>query len=193
MTCVFGTYLSKPMSQNKYDSRLMGPSTIVQNIPTITRPSYSPDEVLNILAQLTAINGHAEVRDKPNAEAIPESSPEPPAPTVSSELTSESQKFTISSPDDTETDTGSMSGDDTQSITSQTSTANNRTWRPRIPISNNETLLKCLHRRPQIRTLNNLSIPLPGSSDEETEDTDEHTQDDIHEDTNTNATSKWTV
>ena len=54
---------------------------------------------------------------------------------------------------------------------------------------------------PKIRTLNYLSIPLPNSSDEETqeidehrwEDTDEHTQEDAHEDTNTNSASKWTV
>ena len=92
----------------------------------------------------------------------------------SSEYTSESQKSTSSSPDDTETDTASTS-DDTQSITSQTSTASDRTLRPRIPISYNETLLQCLHRRPLIKILNNLSIPLPDSSDEDTEDTDELT------------------
>ena len=57
--------------------------------------------------------------------------------------------------------------------------------RPRIPISCNETLLQQLHKRPKIRTLNNLSIPLPDSSDEDTEDTDEHTQEDTHEDTDT--------
>ena len=65
-----------------------------------------------------------------------------------------------------------------QSITSQTSTASDITLRPRIPISYNETLLTCLHGRPQIRTLNNLSIPLPDSSDEDTENTDELTQED---------------
>ena len=77
--------------------------------------------------------------------------------------------------------------------TSQTSTDIHRTLRPRIPISYNETLLTRLHRRPQIRTINNLSIPLPDSSNEETEDTEEHTQEDTHEDTNTNATSKCAV
>ena len=45
---------------------------------------------------------------------------------------------------------------------------------PRIPINYNETLLKCLCGRPQIRTLNNLSIPLLDSSNEETQETDEH-------------------
>ena len=177
-------YLSKPMSQNKYKSSLTRPSTIIHNIHTIPRPSYSTDEVINILTQLIAMNGQpavTEARDKPNAEAIQEVGPDTPAPTVSSEScepTSESQKSTSCSPDDTETDTDSTSSDDTQSITSQTSTASSRTLRPRIPISYNETLLKHLHRRPQIRTLNNLSIPLPDSSNEETEDTDEHTQED---------------
>ena len=100
----------------------------------------------------------------------------------SSESTSELQKSTSSSPDDTETDTDSTTSDDTQSITSQTSTVSDRTLRPRIPISYNETLLQCLHGRPQIRTLNNLSIPLPDSSEE---DTDELTQGETGEDTDT--------
>ena len=126
----------------------------------------------------------------PNAETSPESTPNSPASTVSSEssqsseYTSEAQKSTSSSPDDTETDTDSTSND-TQSITSQTSTASDRTLRPRIPISYNETLLQHLHRGPQIKTLNNLSIPLPDSSDEDTEDTDEPTQEGTCKDTDT--------
>ena len=40
------------------------------------------------------------------------------------------------------------------------------------------TLLKYLHGRSQIKTLNNLSIPLTDSSDEDTEGTDEGTQED---------------
>ena len=185
------------MSQNKYNTSLTRPSTSVHNNHTIarpsttihdnrtiSRPSYSPDELLSILTQLTAMNGHptvTEVRDEPNAEATPESGPDLPTPTLSSELsessepTSESQNSTSSSPDYTETDTDSMSSDDMQTITNQTSTASNRTLRPRIPISYNEILLKCLHGRPQIRTLNNLSIPIPDSSNEETQETDEHT------------------
>ena len=83
----------------------------------------------------------------------------------SSEPTSESQKSS-SSTDDTETDF--TSSDDTQSTTSQTLIASNRTLRPRIPINYNETLLKHLCGRPQIRILNNLSIPLPDSSNKET-------------------------
>ena len=188
-------YLSKPASPNKCYTSLTRPSnsvysnstiaristTTVNNNPVISRPSYSPGEVLNILAQLISINGYTETKNTPNAETSPESSPNSPAPTVSSEssqlseYTSESQKSTSSSPDDTETDTDSTS-DDMQSITSQTSTASDRTLRPRIPINYNETLLQRLHGRPQIKTLNNLSIPLPDSSDEDTEDTDELTK-----------------
>ena len=101
-----------------------------------------------------------------------------------SEDATEFQKSTSSSPDDTETDTDSTS-DDTQSITSQTSTASDRTPRPGFPISYNETLLHHLHRRSQIKTLNNLSIPLPDSSNEDTEDTDELTQEETCKDTDT--------
>ena len=175
-------YLSKPTSQNKYDSSLtrlstsvhnnptiQRPSATIHNNPTILRPSYSPDEVLNIVTQLIAMKGHPEVRDKPNTEVIQEESPASPAPTESSESsqssepTGESQKSTSSSPDDTVTDTDFTSSDDTQSITSQTSTVINRTLRSKIPVSYNKTLLNHLHGRPQIRTLNNLSIPLQDS------------------------------
>ena len=185
-------YLSKLTSQNKYNTSLTRPSnsvhdnltiarpsTTIHYIPTFSRPSYSLDEVHNLLAHLIAINGHPEVKDTPKAETRPESGPNSPAPTVlseSSEPTSELQKSTTTSPDDTETDTDSTSSNDMQSTTSQTSTASNRTLRPRIPISYNETLLKHLHGKSQVKTLNNLSIPLPDSSDEDTEDTDEHTQ-----------------
>ena len=72
-----------------------------------------------------------------------------------------------------------------QSITSQTSTTSDRTLRPRIPISYNEALLQCLHGRPQINTLHNLSIPLPDSSNEDTEDTDELKQEETCKDTDT--------
>ena len=130
------------------------------------------------------MNGHSaatEDREKPNTGAIPESSPDSPTPTESSESSEssdpmiESQKSASSSSED-DIDTGSTSSDDTQSTTNvQISTASNRTLRPRVPIKYNETLLKCLHRRPQIRTLHNVSIPFPDSSDEGTQETDEHT------------------
>ena len=79
-------YLNKPTSQKKYNTSLRRPSnsvhsnatiarpsTTVHNNPVISRPSYSPDEVLNILAQLIAIKGYSEVKNTPNAETSPES------------------------------------------------------------------------------------------------------------------------
>ena len=118
--------------------------------------------IFNFLTHLIAMNGHSAgtaERELPNAEAIPEPSPDFPVPTElreSSELsepTSESQKSTRSSPDDTDTDTDSKSSNDTQSTTSQSSTASNRTLGPRLPINYKKTWLQC--GRPQIRTFNN--------------------------------------
>ena len=59
---------------------------------------------------------------------------------------------------------------------SLTSITSDRQLRPHVPISYNETVLKHLHGKLQIRTLNNVSIPLPidsSSEDTDTEDTDE--------------------
>ena len=58
------------------------------------------------------------------------------------------------------------STEETQSTTSKSSVAltiNNRQLCPRHPINYNETLLKKLHGKPQIRTFNNISIPLPAT------------------------------
>ena len=49
-----------------------------------------------------------------------------------------------------------ISSDD--SITSKDS---NRQLRPHVPINYNVTLLKHLHGKPQVRTLDNISISLP--------------------------------
>ena len=51
---------------------------------------------------------------------------------------------------------------------SQASIASYSLW-PRFHISYNEAALTCLNRRPQVKTLNFLSIPLPGSSDSDEE------------------------
>ena len=73
------------------------------------------------------MNGHSaaiEDKEKPNAEAISEPSPDCPAPTESSESnessepTSDSQKSTSSNPED-DIDTDSTSSNDMQSTTSQ--------------------------------------------------------------------------
>ena len=64
-----------------------------------------------------------------------------------------------------ESDTPSTSS--RESNTSIKSTASDRQLRPRIPISYNETFLTHLHGRPQVKTLNNISIPLPIVSESE--------------------------
>ena len=56
---------------------------------------------------------------------------------------------------------------DDESIISITS---DRQLRPHAPITYNETVLKHLHGQTPVRTLNNVSIPLPSDSSEE--DTD---------------------
>ena len=63
-----------------------------------------------------------------------------------------------------------MEEDETSGNESIISTKSDRQLRPRVPISYNETVLQRLHGQPQVRTFNNLSIPLPGDSTEE--DTD---------------------
>ena len=78
---------------------------------------------------------------------------------------------------DTEEETTS----DDESIVSTTS---DRQLRPRAPISYNETVLKQLHGQTQVRTLNNISIPLPSDSSEE--DTDSETGE-------TDEESEWFV
>ena len=64
-----------------------------------------------------------------------------------------------------ESDTPSTSS--RESNTSTRSTASDRQLRPRIPISYNETFLTCLQERPQVKTLNNISIPLLIDSESE--------------------------
>ena len=66
-----------------------------------------------------------------------------------------------------------MTTSDKESITS---IASDRELRSHIPISYNETVLKHLCWLPQIRSLNNIFIPLPidsSSKHTDTEDTDE--------------------
>ena len=197
-------YLSKPGSQSKCYTSLARPTnsahnkttfarpskSTVHNKPIISRPSCPTDEVISILTYLLSINGYRGNKNTPIVATSSESSPTSPAPSGSSKSsqsskdTCESQSSTSSNPDDTETDSDSTS-DDAQCITSQISLASDRSLRPRVPISYSETLLQRLHGRPQVKTLNNLSISLPGSSDEDTEDTVETTQEEKREEKNT--------
>ena len=180
------------------------PIPINDNARPIAKPSVpTPYEILNFLSHLIAINGYSAAKEHSRQTEgrvhTRVRSWLSPAPTKSSkssessECTSQSQKSTSSGP----VDNDSTSSDDTQSTTSKTSTlstASRRTLRPRVTINYSKTLLKRLYRRPQIRTLNNISIPLPDSSDEETQNTDEHTKEDTHKDRNMNTASEsWTV
>ena len=80
---------------------------------------------------------------------------------------------TDSEPEDsTESTTSSEDSQSTTSDSSLASTTNDRQLRPRYPITYNEKLLARLNRIPQVKTLNNLSIPLP-TSDSESEYTPE--------------------
>ena len=124
-----------------------------------------------LLQYLAAINGHSNLQ---LPEMNPDVTPTPGKPnSTSSEDSSPSSTQTTPSYD-TEEETTS----DDESIGSTTS---DRQLRPHAPISYNETVLKQLHGQPQVRTLNNLSIPLPSHSAEEdadskTSETDEESE-----------------
>ena len=113
------------------------------------------------MAHLNTINQPDTKERAPESESAP------------ADQISESFPTTDSEPEDsTETSTPS---DDSQSTTSDSSLASmtsDRQLRPRYPISYNNKLLSRLNRIPQVKTLNNLSIPLP-SSDSDLEDTPE--------------------
>ena len=124
-----------------------------------------------LLQYLAAINGHSNMQ---LAQMTPDVTPTPGTPRSTSSKDSSSSSSQTSPSYDTEEEETS----DDESITSTTS---DRQLRPRVPISYNETVLKCLHGQPQVRTFNNLSIPLPGDSTEEdtdpqVEETDEESK-----------------
>ena len=56
------------------------------------------------------------------------------------------------------------------------STTSKRVLWPRLPITYNEEGLSWLHRRPQVRTLHNMSIPLPFSDEESPSSSDSDEQ-----------------
>ena len=108
------------------------------------------------------------------AQMTPDVTPMPGTPrSTSNEDSSSSSSQTSPSYD--------MEEDETSGDESITSTTSDRQLRPRVPISYNETVLQQLHGQPQVRTFNNLSIPLPGDSTEEdtdleVEETDEESK-----------------
>ena len=117
----------------------------------ITGPPQPPNSMDQLLQYLAAINGHSNMH---LAQMNPDVTPMPGTP-----------KSTLSADSSPSSSQTSPSYDE-----SITSTRSNRQLRPQVPISYNETVLKHLHGQPQVRTFNNLSIPLPSDSTEE--DTD---------------------
>ena len=100
-----------------------------------------------LLQYLIAVNGHGNMQT-PNTR-----------PETQSSLRSESTLTT--SMYNSEEDSSSS---DDESIAS---TMSDRQLRPRALINYHETVLRKLHGQPQVRTCNNLSIPLPTDSPEE--------------------------
>ena len=96
---------------------------------------------------------------------------EPSSPTTTS---STSSSPTTSGSALTSPSTSTISDSEPESTSSQStvSMASNRWPCPNITIRYNETFLKRLHRQPQVRVVNNLSIPLLTSESEVEEDMD---------------------
>ena len=120
-----------------------------------------------ILAHLTAIN-QPQALEPTHEDQIPESSPSSPATT-----STDPETETTSTESTTDTSSDSGSSDETTSTSSEfstTSTLSDRQLRPRYPINYNENVLTKLHGLPQIKTFNNLSIPLPVTESESEED-----------------------
>ena len=88
--------------------------------------------------------------------------------------TSESEPTTASS--DIASQSSSSNSDSPHSAVSVTSTASTQILQPRLPITYNEASLSCLHRRPQVRMLNTMSISLPLSDEESPVSSDSNVQ-----------------
>ena len=169
-----------PMSEHQ-NTTISTPSASPWPIPTISRPSTPkpipapcrkfltrPPHPSTTTPTLADVMAHLNATNQPDTK---ETAPEPES--APADQISESFLTTDSEPEDsTETSTSS---DDSQSTTSDSSLASitsNRQLRPRYPISYNENLFARLHGIPQVKTLNNLSIPLPPSNSD-LEDTPE--------------------
>ena len=123
----------------------------------ITAPPQLPNSMDQLLQYVAAINGQSNMQ---LAQMNPDITPMlGTSKSTSSEDSSPSSSQTSPSYDMEEEETS-----DDESIASTTS---DRQLRPCAPISYNETLLKQLHGQLQVRTFNNLSIPLPSDSTEE--------------------------
>ena len=144
-------FLTRPPEQN-------------QRYTTITATTTNFDQ---ILAHLTAIN-QPQVLEPMHEDQINESFPSSPATT-----STDPETETTSSDSTIDTSSDASSSDDTMSTSSEISTTSMISYhqlRPRCLINYNKKVLTQLHRLPQIRTFNNLSIPLPVTETESEED-----------------------
>ena len=157
----------QPHPSNK-NTAITGPSTTSTNIPKslITRPLSSLLPSHNDMLPYLSANNSPRILP-PAADSTSTTSTSPSVSPATTPNTSRSSSPTLSSSrsSDEESDTPSTSCRD--SNTSIKSTASDRKLRPRIPISYNEIFLTCLHGRPQVKTLKNISIPLPIVSEPE--------------------------
>ena len=119
--------------------------------PNLTARPQSETTIDQLLQYLVAISGHSNVQLLQTIQdAIP--TPTTPSSTTSKQSTCSSQQSTSYN---TEGDTTIC---DKESIIS---IASDRQLRPHVPTSYNETVIKCLHGQPKVRTLNYAPIPLP--------------------------------
>ena len=120
-----------------------------------------------ILAPLTAIN-QPQALEPMHEDQIDESFPSSPATT-----STDPETETTSADSTIDTSSDVSSSDDTMSTNSEISTTSmisDCQLRPRYPINYNKKVLTKLYGLLQIRTFNNLSIPLPVTEPESEED-----------------------
>ena len=139
------------------------PNHLMINLVPFSGPQPQAELCLHkLLLHLVSLNGTLQHTPKEH-NPIPS---EPSSLTTRSSTPSSPQSPCSSSSADSKSEPESTSGQSTISM------ANNRQLYPHIPISYSETFLKKLHGLPQIKVMNNLSIPLPESKSEAKEDMD---------------------
>ena len=116
----------------------------------------------NVLVQLISLNGIAQLHISPSPS---------PSPSHSS-CSSSSLDSNPVSPSSTKSTENTESSSESGSTTSRESMASDCQLHPCLPIWYNETFLTKLNGKPQVATLNYLSIPLPPSDTDEEEDMD---------------------
>ena len=116
----------------------------------------------NVLMQLISLNGIAQPHISPSTS---------PSPSHSS-CSSSSLDSNPVSPSSTKSTENTESSSESGSTSSLESTASDCQLRLHLPIWYNETFLMKLNGKPQVATLNYLSIPLPPSDTDEEEDMD---------------------